>query len=201
MISEIKNQYISSDKKLWFALRVSYNRETKLQKHLEELGHETFIPMIVKETEQKGILQRKLKPAISNLLFVNILPDEMETIRRDPRIEYPVRYIIDHATNGPTIVPDKQMQNFMRISKLNKSGCIYLSNDELKLKKGTRVRVLSGIFKGVEGEFIRIKRDRKVVVNIPGLMAIATTFVAPDQVEILENQTNNDSKEPINQLG
>lgn len=192
MTSEIKNQYIHSDKKLWFALRVSYNRETKLQKYIEELGHETFIPMITKETERKGIVKKELKPAISNLLFVNILPNEMETIRRDPKVEYPVRYIRDYATQGPTIVPDRQMQDFMRISKLNNPECIYLNNDDIKLKKGARVRVLSGIFKGVEGKFIRIKRDRKVVVNIPGLMAIATTFVPPDQVEIITDQEGND---------
>jgi len=189
---EIKNIYIRSDKKLWFALRVSYNRELKLQKHIEELGYETFIPMTIKERECKGILKKELKPAISNLLFVNILPDEMEAIRRDSAIDYPVRYIKDYATNGPTIVPDKQMQSFMRISKMNNPECVYLSNEDIKLKKGTRVRVLSGIFKGVEGTFMRIKRDRKIVVNIPGLMAIATTYVPLNEVEVLENEEEDD---------
>lgn len=192
MTSEIKNQYIHSETKLWFALRVSYNRELKLQKHLEELGYETFIPMKIKESECKGVIKKELKPAISNLLFVNILPDEMEAIRRDPKIEYPIRYIRDYATQGPTIIPEKQMQNFMKISKMNNPGCIYLSNDDIKLKKGTRVRVLSGIFKGVEGIFMRIKRDRKVVVSIPGLMAIATTFVPPEQVEIIDDSENDE---------
>lgn len=192
MMHEIKNIYIRSDKKLWFALRVSYNRELKLQKHIKELGYETFIPMTIKERECKGILKKELKPAISNLLFVNILPDEMEAIRRDSAIDYPIRYIKDYATKGPTIVPDKQMQNFMRISKMNNPECVYLSNEDIKLKRGTRVRVLSGIFKGIEGTFMRIKRDRKIVVNIPGLMAIATTYIPLNEVEVLENEEEDD---------
>lgn len=35
-------------------------------------------------------------------------------------------------------------------------------------EEGDRVRVTGGIFEGVEGEFVRIKGDRRVVVSIRG---------------------------------
>ena len=49
--------------------------------------------------------------------------------------------------------------------------------------KGQKVRITDGVFKGVIGEFVRIRHDRRVVVNIEGVMAIATTFIPPSLVE------------------
>ena len=37
---------------------------------------------------------------------------------------------------------------------------------ELNLVKGQKVRITDGVFKGVIGEFVRIRHDRRVVVNI-----------------------------------
>lgn len=42
---------------------------------------------------------------------------------------------------------------------------------------------ITGAFRGVEGEFVRVRNDRRVVVTIEGVMAVATTFVHPSLVE------------------
>ena len=54
-----------------------------------------------------------------------------------------------------------------------------------KLREGQRVKVKTGPFEGVEGTVIRVKRSRRVMVEIPGMLAIATTFVKPEELEIL----------------
>ena len=46
-----------------------------------------------------------------------------------------------------------------------------------------RSRITGGIFEGVEGVFVRVRHDRRVVVNIEGVMAVATTFVHASLVE------------------
>ena len=56
---------------------------------------------------------------------------------------------------------------------------------ELNLVKGQKVRITDGVFKGVIGEFVRIRHDRRVVVNIEGVMAVATTLIPPSLVEPL----------------
>ena len=38
-------------------------------------------------------------------------------------------------------------------------------------------------FKGAEGELIRVKGDRRVVVRINGIMAVATTFIHPKDID------------------
>ena len=47
------------------------------------------------------------------------------------------------------------------------------------------MRVLSGPFKDIEGVVVRVKRSRRVVVELPGLLAIATTYIKPSELEIL----------------
>ena len=54
---------------------------------------------------------------------------------------------------------------------------------ELNLVKGQKVRITDGVLKGVIGEFVRIRHDRRVVVNIEGVMAVATTFIHSSLVE------------------
>ena len=39
-----------------------------------------------------------------------------------------------------------------------------------------------GVFEGVEGLFVRVKGDRRVVVSIQGVMAVATTFIHPSLI-------------------
>ena len=40
-------------------------------------------------------------------------------------------------------------------------------------------------FTGVEGVVVRVKRSRRVVVELPGMFAVATTFVHPRDLELL----------------
>lgn len=53
--------------------------------------------------------------------------------------------------------------------------------------KGTKVRITGGVFEGAVGEFVRLRHDRRVVVNIEGVMAVATTFIHSSLIEPIEN--------------
>ena len=63
---------------------------------------------------------------------------------------------------------------------------VYLEPSAVAFRKGQRVRVTGGIFAGVEGEFIRVKNDRRVMVSIQGVMAVATTYIHPSLIEPLD---------------
>ena len=93
------------------------------------------------------------------------------------------RYIMDREYHRPIIIPDSQMRNFMAVSANYDESLLYFEPSELNIRKGTRVRITGGLFEGVEGEFVRVRNDRRVVVTIEGVMAVATTFVHPSLVE------------------
>ena len=51
----------------------------------------------------------------------------------------------------------------------------------IDLRKGDRVRILVGPFKGVEGTYIR--QEKRVVIKIEGIGGIATMEINTDDIE------------------
>lgn len=171
----------------WYALRVTYSRELALKKWLDGKGIECFIPMHYEYRMLGERKVRKLMPAVHNLVFVCTTRRGLTDIHDEPSIPVPVRYILDRDTRRPIVIPDSQMRNFIAVAGNYEETLLYFEPSELNLPKGTRVRITGGVFEGVEGEFVRIRHDRRVVVAIEGIMAVATTFIHPSLVEPIES--------------
>ena len=54
------------------------------------------------------------------------------------------------------------------------------------MRKGDKVRITGGLFEGAIGTLMRIKGNRRVVVSIPGVIAVATTDIHPSLIEKIE---------------
>ena len=173
------------DDNRWFALRVTYGRELKFQAVLQEAGFQTFIAMCNRTVEKDGKKVTKVVPAISNLCFVRSTQNKIYSFMRDMGEGCPARFIWDKSTREPIVVPSKAMEDFIKISLTMMDDILYLNEISSKLREGQRVKVKSGPFAGVEGTVIRVKRSRRVMVELPGMFAIATTFVKPEELEIL----------------
>ena len=173
------------DDKKWYAVRVTYSRELKIQALLQDAGFRTFIPMCRRTYEKNGKKEHKVVPAISNLIFIHSSRPDIDAFIQRMGETCPARYIWDKSTRQPIIVPRKAMEDFMKISLSMVDDVIYLQEISAKLREGQRVRVKVGPFEGVEGTVIRVKKSRRVMVELPGMLAIATTFVKPEELEIL----------------
>lgn len=152
-----------------------------LKEYLDGEGIENFIPMHYGYVSKSGRQVRKLVPVIHNLVFVRASRVRIDRMKNE--ISVPVRYIMDKETHSPIIIPERQMRNFIAVAGTNEEQLIYLEPAAVAFRKGQRVRVTGGLFEGVEGEFIRVKNDRRVVVSIQGVMAVATTFIHPSFIE------------------
>lgn len=170
----------------WYALRVTYSRELALKAYLDTEGIESFIPMRYEYIIKNERRVRKLVPAVHNLVFVRCSRSRIEAIKESQSTSLPVRYIMDRERHCPLVIPDLQMRNFIAVSENYEQSLLYLEPSELNIRKGTRVRITGGIFAGVEGLFVRVRNDRRVVVSIEGVMAVATTFVHPSFVEPIQ---------------
>ena len=71
------------------------------------------------------------------------------------------------------VVRDKEMEDFIRVTAEKNERVLYLDNPSAALTKGTPVEIMSGPFKGVQGKLLRIRRDRKVVLQLAGVVAVA----------------------------
>jgi transcription antitermination factor NusG len=95
-------------------------------------------------------------------------------------------YYRDRGSKEIVVVPPREMQSFITVANAVEKKIIYLSNAEVRLKHGTKVRINGGIFAGVEGIFMRIKGEQRVVVSLPNLFSVATAFVPLEFILTLE---------------
>lgn len=175
------------DELLWFAMSSPYRRELKARDYLKSKEIECFVPMRY-ALKEKGIgrKSRQLVPAIHNLIFVRTTRERIKLLKQGVDfLQYRTRPV--NGKNVPIIVPDNDMQQFITITEKGNEELIYLNPEEIDLKKGTRVRIHGGAFDGTTGVFIKIhgKRNRRVVIEIEGVTAVALAEITPDLIEIL----------------
>lgn len=83
----------------------------------------------------------------------------------------------DRETKKPAIISDPEMDAFMLVTSTDDPGLEYLSDAPEEFRRGDRVRVTEGVFKGAEGYIRRIKGNRRLIVSIEGVVAVATTYI------------------------
>ena len=99
-----------------------------------------------------------------------------------------LQYITDTRSGQKIIIPDQEMQRFIAVAGTYHEQLLYFRPDELNLSKGTKVRVTGGDFEGQEGIFLKVKgaRDRRLVIKIQGVIAVAMASIHPDLIEVIK---------------
>ena len=172
------------DPKMWFPMRVTYQREMKVKAELDRLGIENFVPMRYKVVESQNDgdteLRRVLVPAINNLIFVQSTQERVSELKRRNEVLEPLRYMMDHTAaseHSIMTVADRKMENFMRVASRTDDSVMFLDNEMVVGKEGKRVEIMSGAFEGVTGVIRRVKRCKRVVVEIEGVASVAIAYV------------------------
>ena len=78
-----KSEEHTSEQPLWYALRVTYNREMKVKADLDERGIRNFVPMQYKAQVRNGRLVKRLVPSVHNLIFVYMEPSRMREYKEE----------------------------------------------------------------------------------------------------------------------
>jgi transcription antitermination factor NusG len=162
----------------WYAARVKYRTEQKIKLWLDEKGVEHFIPFRTVLVERNGRKKKREKPVIPGLLFIHTNYQTALALSEESRIS--ITYLRNLETKKFLIVPDKQMQDFMFLLDFSEST-VRIANTGLR--RGDRVRVIKGDFAGIEGELVRIKGHKRVVVRLEGLFSLATTYIPGEYLE------------------
>ena len=184
------------DPKVWFPMRVTYSRELKVKAELDRLEIENFVPMTYKliddDTDNP---HRELVPAINNLIFVRSTQERISHLKSSNETLEPLRYMLDQtAQKAHTImtVPDGQMENFMRVASRTDNSVIFLNGENYVGKEGRRVKIIGGIFEGVTGVIRRVKRCKRVVVELEGIASVAIVFVPAVMLKEIPNHGGSD---------
>lgn len=169
---------------IWYAMRATYRRELDAMHLLEKEHLGCFIPMQYRVSLRNGKKVRALVPVIRNLVFVHARPSEVQRVKS--QVTY-LQYITDTRSGHKIIIPDGEMQRFIAVSGTYDDHLLYFRPEELNLAKGTRVRITGGDFEGQEGVFLKVRgaRDRRVVIAIQGVIAVAMATIHPDLIEVI----------------
>lgn len=171
------------DPKAWFPMRVTYSREMKVKVELDRLGIENFVPMTYRLVDADSESpRRELVPAINNLIFVHATQNQITRLKTTNEALEPLRYMMDHTAEKPheiMTVPDRMMDNFMRVATRTDDSVMFLDEKSIVGKEGKRVKIMGGAFEGVEGVIRRVKRCKRVVVELEGVASVAIAFVPP----------------------
>ena len=174
MSTEKKSDINRLEEPVWFAMSATFGRELKAKTFLESKQVKCFVPMryeSVKDKTQGKI--RKLVPAINNLIFVYTTKERIQALKSVAEyLQYLTKPV--GGRNIPIIVPEYQMQQFIKVCNTHNDKLVYLAPEEINLKEGTSVKIIGGAFDGVIGSFVKVDKSRKkrVVVLVQGIAAV-----------------------------
>ena len=193
---------VCGDPKIWFPMRVTYQREMKVKAELDRLGIECFVPMRYKVVElpfdrlrvRDGgdtELRRELVPAINNLIFVRSTQERISGLKASNEVLEPLRYMMDRTASREhaiMTVGDREMENFMRVASRTDDSVMFLNEESVVGKEGKRVMITGGTFEGVTGVVRRVKRCKRVVVELEGIASVAIAFVPAGVLKEIEEK-------------
>ena len=175
---------------LWYVLRVTYQREMMAKKIMDEMEIVNFLPtQRVRRRSPQGKMMTVVQPAIHNYIFVHATKKVVEDLKQY-KLNY-LRYVMETKEGRRCIltVPEYQMKNFIAVAGNDQEQTEFLTDlSTLNFAEGDRVRILGGPFEGVEGVYMRTSntRSRRVVIQVAGLMAVATTTLPLAMVEKID---------------
>ena len=172
---------VCGDPKIWFPMRVTYQREMKVKSELDRLGIENFVPMTYKLVDANtDSPHRELVPAINNLIFVHSTQEYISYLKTSNEVLLPLRYMMDRTASREhaiMTVGDREMENFMRVASRTDDSVMFLDENSVVGKEGKNVEIMGGAFEGVTGVIRRVKRCKRVVVELEGIASVAIAFV------------------------
>lgn len=170
------------DKKInWYVAYTRVNQELLIKKKLDELGIENFLPQ--EEQVRETPLGRKTIRVVLIHGMIFIRTDKVTSFSLINDYSLNIVYLKDIEGRHSLIVPDKQMQDFMFLLDFSTDGIEILNKN---LKRGDRVRVIEGSLQGLEGELVRLKGHKRVVIRLDGVASIATSYIPGSFLERIE---------------
>lgn len=198
--------------KNWYAIKVFFNKVFKMEDILSDMDLETYLPvqkvrlrglehmkaakMLAavdvnhrKDSRyiQQGPIIYERKPLVASLIFVKADDNEIQAIDnrlQEERILGQVQGFIYKSADFKkrATIPEKQMESFRLLTE-NGDGLTFYTADLVKLMEGDKVRVIDGPLKGAEGYIKRIKKDRRLLVCVEGVIAVATSYIPDSMLE------------------
>ena len=187
-------RYVPAPGKRWYVLRASYGREDKASDYIVEDGTFVYIAKRYTRKTVNGKQKKVLENLIPNLLFVYTTEDKAEEyVKRTPALSF-LSYYYNHferdddQKNPPLTVSCKEMENFI-IATCNQSEHLkFVDETQCHFKGGETVKVIDGLFKGVEGRVARVSGQQRVVITLSQIGLVSTAYVPTAFIRCIDTE-------------
>lgn len=172
----------------WYALSIYGNKVFAAEAVLQDLGLETYVPVVINFKPRQGSTPEEVRmPAVSRLMFVRARIPQLLDIEQRGILPLRIYRTLESnpAERKPIVIPDAEMQTFILVSSCGEKGLEYFAGGEMQFRPGSKVRVIQGPFKGSIGHIKRIRGNRRLVVEIQGICAVATSYIPTPFLERL----------------
>jgi transcriptional antiterminator RfaH len=157
----------------WYLIHAKPVRETVAEVNLRRQGYEVYYPRLVRPTRIRGRWVDQVVSLFPRYLFLHLAVGRQEIgpVRSTLGVASIVRFGCDYA-----VVPDAIVES-LRLRADPETGLHSLHTSAF-FKPGSNVRVVAGVFDGLEGVFQRASGEERVVLLI-GLLGRETEVQLP----------------------
>lgn len=178
---------LESDSTAWSYVFV-HNRKVKtFEDRLTADGRTYFVHKTMRYFKRSGHgkVQHQETPTISGLVFFQGDAQETQSYLDE---KFPFTYLCKSCSTGRVaMIPDSQMQPFMRVSETSPERIRFLLHPfHYYARNRILLRITTGELAGLEGCVIRIDRDRRLVMDVGGI-SVAISGVHAEKFEEVES--------------
>ncbi|MFZ0338755.1 MAG: transcription termination/antitermination NusG family protein [Terracidiphilus sp.] len=158
----------------WQVLHVVANHEKRVAQHLSVRSLEHYLPLYTersKWTDRSVILER---PLFTGYVFARFSPYAKLSVVSTPGV---IRLLGDHECDTVSA------EEIDRIRGGLASGCLLRPHPHVSV--GTPVRVLGGVFEGVEGIVTEFRRQCRVVIALSAVKQCFSLEVELGDIDVL----------------
>lgn len=148
-----------------------------------------FVPVEIKKQIKDGNTITKKTLFTGQYIFLKAHKDSIVRLKHTPSFTTDIRFL--HPRMGDTAlitVTDREMQIFRNAVLAMNSEVEYFHPTAQELKEGDRVRVIGGLFDGIEGilEHKRGHSSNRIIVSVNSMLAVRTLSIEPENIQLLE---------------
>ena len=162
------------ENKKWFAIYVKSRSEKKVHEQLDDIGIESFLPLITRVKQWSDRKKKVEEPLFRSYLFVHISDNEYYNVLNITGV---VKFIC--FERKPVEIPKNQI---IAIKEYINDTDLHDVNYE-DFKEGELVRVKSGQMKDLVGRFVKINGKHRVIIDIEAVGQSLAINIARSNVE------------------
>ena len=201
----VVRRMFKEDQQRWFPMRIRNSSLSRLKTMKERLDKqpdidETYAPLGFMKVSQTKM---DFAPYLLNYIFVRSTFAKLVSVKSNLEQFEPLRFVMHPVFDNKLdrhdevlYIPDKQMEDYMRVTAEENEKVIFLDNLDYACKPSREVQITEGQFAGVIGRIKRIGGARCVVLPIgrelaPAIIDVPNKFLrylTDDEIKKLSKQ-------------